>query len=127
MNILLVTSDEVAKELLPILHGKGWNTLTSSRDMLIENALRFSPDYLLIQSDSNAMHYRGILTKLYRQGIKPFIIFFDISDRPTFATSKRLDEPYIFLYAADHLTHMLAAVKCQACRFNIVVLFEFIP
>lgn len=95
MNILLVTSDEVAKELLPILQGKGWNTLTSSRDMLIENALRFSPDYLLIQSDSNAMHYRGILTKLYRQGIKPFIIFFDISDRPTFATSKRLDEPYI--------------------------------
>lgn len=32
MNILLVTSDEVAKELLPILQGKGWNTLTSSRD-----------------------------------------------------------------------------------------------
>lgn len=125
MNILLVTSDEVAKELLPILQGKGWNTLTSSRDMLIENALRFSPDYLLIQSDSNAMHYRGILTKLYRQGIKPFIIFFDISDRPTFATSKRLDEPYISLY--EYRERVLDALfaACKALNYEPDLWNEF--
>lgn len=117
MKLLMIVSDGIQAELTPLLTAKGWEIEACKKDALLACALAFSPDFILIQSDTCSMAFRGILSSLYKSGCTPYIVFFELSDNLTFASSKRLEEPFISLHS--HWQEVLDALLLTLDRLGI--------
>jgi AraC-like DNA-binding protein len=96
--MLMVLEKNIQAELSDRLVKTGWEVSFCKKTDLVKRALEINPDFLLIQSDNSSMSYRGILISLHESGCSPYIIFFDLAEHLTIASSKTLEEPFVSLH-----------------------------